>query len=182
MEEHLITIEYVKALKHPTDGFLCELSNNTYNINFLSFKVRNVDNNKIIFEVKENTDNTVVELCDDQRTLKFHLDSEFLDIKTIGANLTFSVGVSPVRNFLMIERHYFKNELIKSYEFKFNFCMPNSINNWETIYDLPELDDEKKEEMIKTPWGTKSDTFYFVDDKLIMHNKASYNYSNLINH
>lgn len=30
--------------------------------------------------------------------------------------------------------------------------------------------------MIANPYETQSDSFYFVDDKLIMHNKASYKY------
>ena len=30
--------------------------------------------------------------------------------------------------------------------------------------------------MIDNPWLTKSDSFYFVEDKLVMHNKALYNY------
>ena len=32
-------------------------------------------------------------------------------------------------------------------------------------------------EMIETPFETKSDSFYFVDGSLIMHNKASYKVS-----
>ena len=32
------------------------------------------------------------------------------------------------------------------------------------------------QEMIDAPFETKSDSFYFVDDKLIMHNKAEYAY------
>ena len=30
--------------------------------------------------------------------------------------------------------------------------------------------------MILNPWETKSDSFYFVGDELVMHNKAEYNY------
>jgi len=30
--------------------------------------------------------------------------------------------------------------------------------------------------MIDNPFETKSDSFYFVDNKLIMHNKADYAY------
>ena len=30
--------------------------------------------------------------------------------------------------------------------------------------------------MIENPYETKSDSFYFVGDKLIMHNKAEYAY------
>ena len=77
----------------------------------------------------------------------------------------------------MIERHYFKGQLIKTFEFKFDFCIPNSTNTWETIYIIPELDAALKQEMIDAPWETKSDSFYFVENKLIMHHKALYNYS-----
>lgn len=32
------------------------------------------------------------------------------------------------------------------------------------------------EKMIAHPYATKSDSFYFVDGKLVMHNKADYAY------
>lgn len=31
-------------------------------------------------------------------------------------------------------------------------------------------------EMIQHPYETQSDSFYFVDNKLVMHNKADYSY------
>ena len=31
--------------------------------------------------------------------------------------------------------------------------------------------------MIKDPFGTKSDSFYFVDNQLVMHTKAEYDFS-----
>ena len=31
--------------------------------------------------------------------------------------------------------------------------------------------------MIDNPFETKSDSFYFVGDQLVMHNKAEYDYS-----
>ena len=34
-------------------------------------------------------------------------------------------------------------------------------------------------EMIENPYQTRSDSFYFVDDVLVMHNKASYKVPNL---
>lgn len=33
------------------------------------------------------------------------------------------------------------------------------------------------QEMIEHPFETKSDSFYFVDNKLVMHNKADYAYN-----
>lgn len=32
-------------------------------------------------------------------------------------------------------------------------------------------------EMIGSPFETRSDSFYFVDDELVMHNKADYAYN-----
>jgi hypothetical protein len=55
--------------------------------------------------------------------------------------LTFSVGPKPVKNFTIIERHYFKEHLLRSYEFSFPFCIPNSTNTWEHIYTIPEIDE-----------------------------------------
>lgn len=63
------------------------------------------------------------------RTIKYHFGPFFFDLKTIGTTLTFKVGSKPVKKFKMIERHYFKGELIKSYEFNAPFCMPNSVND-----------------------------------------------------
>ena len=77
----------------------------------------------------------------------------------------------------MIERHYFRDQLIKSVDKLFNFCIPGSTNKWDVLYDLPLLDDSLIEEMIQNPYETKSDSFYFVDNELIMHNKASYKYT-----
>ena len=76
----------------------------------------------------------------------------------------------------MIERHYFRDQLVKSFDFSFGFCIPSSTNTWDVVYSMPPLSDELISEMIDHPWETKSDTFYFVEDRIIMHNKASYMY------
>ena len=56
--------------------------------------------------------------------------------------LVFSVGPQEVRDFRMIERHYFGNQLIKSYDFTFGFCIPGSTNTWEAVYAMPPLDSD----------------------------------------
>ena len=93
--------------------------------------------------------------------------------------MEFSIGENPVPNLLMIERHYFRGKCIKSFEFKFGFCMPNTTNTLEMIYDLPQLSPQEMHDMISSPWETKSDTFFFVEDKLVIHNRAEYNYAPL---
>ena len=181
----IVSIEKVRGLQGYTDKFLCKLSENIFDIKFVNFRVRDLDSGFVLFEVKdESTEDEqpskeeLDNIDDNLRIIKYHLGPDFLDLKNIGTMLKFSVGSKPVKDFLLIERHYFKNKLVKSFEFKFDFCMPNSINEWETIYEIPELEPELKQEMIDFPWETKSDSFYFVDGKLILHNKAIYNYSN----
>ena len=61
------------------------------------------------------------------RMIRYHLDPDFLDLKNLDSSLSFSVGDIPVKDFLMIKRHYFNEILIKSFEFKFDFCIPNSV-------------------------------------------------------
>lgn len=111
------------------------------------------------------------------RTVKYRFGPDFFRLKNIGTTLEFTIGPEPVPNFRMIERHYFRDQLIKSFDFKFGFCIPNSRNSWESLYPLPEFDEELKKEMIAAPWETKSDSFYFVNEELVMHNRAEYDFS-----
>ena len=53
------------------------------------------------------------------------------------------MGDKPVENFRMIERHYFKDKLLKSFDFNFGFCMPNSKNTCEHIYEFPRLTEKE---------------------------------------
>jgi hypothetical protein len=91
----------------------------------------------------------------------------------------FSIGPKPINNMEMIERHYFRGRCIREFSFKFGFVIPNSTNSWEFIYDLPNLSDEEKDQITQAPWEVKSDSFYFANGVLMLHNRCEYNYSNL---
>ncbi len=177
----IITPEYVRNLSGYTENFLCGVTENIYNIRFIKFRVRDLESETVLFEVEEDkseeTDKQNSQQTDENRLIRYHLGPDFLDLRNLGTQLTFTVGDKAVKNLLMIERHYFKEKLLKNFEFSFDFCIPNSTNDWETLYTLPVLDDSLKEEMIRSPWETRSDSFYFVDNKLVMHHKAIYNYS-----
>ena len=93
--------------------------------------------------------------------------------------MNFSIGKTAVTNLEMIERHYFRGKVIRDYGFKFGFVIPNSTNSWEFVYDLPELSDEEMLEIQSAPWEVKSDSFFFANGRLIIHNRAEYNYAPL---
>ncbi|KAI9208042.1 delta subunit of GMP phosphodiesterase [Polychytrium aggregatum] len=115
--------------------------------------------------------------CGDEiRMVHYKFDRDFLKAKRIGTRLTFAVGPQELKGFRMIERHYFRGKLIKSFDFDFGFGIPNSVNTWENIYEVPSLDARTIQEMMKCPNETISDSFYFVDGNLIMQNKAYFSY------
>jgi len=50
------------------------------------------------------------------------------------------VGDKAINKFRMIEKHYFRDRLLKCFDFEFGFCIPNSKNTVEHIYEFPHLD------------------------------------------
>ena len=163
---------------------MCPLSANTYGIEFLSFNIADYESKKIIFAVgRDNPAPLDVSVDfgsgvgeDMYRKIRYNFSEDVLRLPYIETSLTFSVGQREVKSFRMIERHYFRDQLIKSFDFQFGFCIPGSVNTWDAVYSLPALSEQLIAEMIANPYETKSDSFYFVDNKLIMHNKASYKY------
>ncbi|XP_068766173.1 protein unc-119 homolog A isoform X2 [Struthio camelus] len=111
------------------------------------------------------------------RFVRYQFTPAFLRLRQVGATVEFTVGDKPINNFRMIERHYFRDQLLKSFDFEFGFCIPSSKNTCEHIYEFPQLSEDLIREMILHPYETQSDSFYFVDNKLVMHNKADYSYS-----
>mmetsp|Transcript_40595 Transcript_40595/g.61335 ORF Transcript_40595/g.61335 Transcript_40595/m.61335 type:complete len:184 (+) Transcript_40595:67-618(+) len=177
-----VTPEYVNMLAAPTEGFLCPFSANVYKIDFTAFKIRALDETQeyTLFEVRKEPGEQLVlsdDVDDAERTIRYHFGPSFLEWPTIGTTLEFTNGEYPLHNFRMIERHYFRDILIRSYDFSMPFVIPNTTNTWEVIYSMPELDPAVREGIINCPWETRSDSFYFVNDQLVMHNKAEYNYS-----
>ncbi|RNF27084.1 GMP-PDE, delta subunit family protein [Trypanosoma conorhini] len=182
-----VTPEQVLQFSSPTSDFLCPLTANTYNIEFYRFTIRDMETGEVVFEVErepedypppETLANLPPEVQQLMRTVTYKFPPSLLRRKTIGAKLVFGVnGDIPVPNFRMIERHYFRNTLIKSFDFTFGFCIPHSTNTWEAIYDVPALSEEWVQAIIASPNETVSDSFYFVDNKLMMHNKAYYAYN-----
>jgi len=178
-----ITPEEVCKFKKPTDGFLCRLSDNKFGIDFLAFTIKDYDTQRKIFHVdRESSMESLagVDLAtldeDSLRKIDYKFESDVLSLPRIVTRLKFSVGDNIVQDFRMIERHYFKGRLIKSFDFTFPFCIPKSTNTWTSEYELPPMDAALVDEIVKAPNQTQSDSFYFVEGKLIMHNKARYTY------
>lgn len=123
--------------------------------------------------------------------MRYNLKREILKLKTIGATIQFNNGEKPISKFTLLERHFYKNHLLKSFVFDFGFLIPDSENCAEQIYEVslanhnfwtavnfkvPKIDKKLMAEIMENPYSTKSDSFYFVDGTLVMHHRADYAY------
>ncbi|KAI5642598.1 GMP-PDE, delta subunit domain-containing protein [Phthorimaea operculella] len=181
-----ITPDEVLRLDRITDTYLCSPEANVYDIDFTRFKIRDLESGTVLFEIAKpptdfGVDNEGGEDAPEEpldpnagRFVRYQFTPQFLKLKTVGATVEFTVGARPVNQFRMIEKHFFRDTLLKTFDFEFGFCIPFSRNTCEHIYEFPQLPPNLVEEMIAAPFETCSDSFYFVDEHLVMHNKADY--------
>nr|XP_025974979.1 protein unc-119 homolog B [Dromaius novaehollandiae] len=178
--------EHVLGLCRVTENYLCKPEDNIYNIDFTRFKIRDLETGTVLFEIAkpsaseqddEDEDDSSELDASAGRFVRYQFTPAFLRLRTVGATVEFTVGEKPVSNFRMIERHYFRDRLLKNFDFDFGFCIPSSRNTCEHIYEFPQLSEDLIRLMVENPYETRSDSFYFVDNKLIMHNKADYAYN-----
>ncbi|XP_071778333.1 protein unc-119 homolog B isoform X1 [Centroberyx gerrardi] len=180
-----ITPDQVLGLRAVTEDYLCKPEDNIYNVDFTRFKIRDLETGTVLFEIakppscgpadhEEESGNADTSAG---RFVRYQFTPAFLKLRTVGATVEFTVGDRPINSFRMIERHYFQGRLLKNFDFDFGFCIPNSRNTCEHIYEFPQLPEDLIRQMVEHPYETRSDSFYFVDNKLIMHNKADYAYN-----
>ncbi|CAO2629196.1 Protein unc-119 homolog B [Lemmus lemmus] len=172
--------EHVLRLNRVTENYLCKPEDNVYSIDFTRFKIRDLETGTVLFEIAKPCSSEEESVDVDisvGRFVRYQFTPAFLRLRTVGATVEFTVGDRPVSNFRMIERHYFRERLLKNFDFDFGFCIPSSRNTCEHIYEFPQLSEDVIRLMIENPYETRSDSFYFVDNKLIMHNKADYAYN-----
>lgn len=185
LKKATINPEEVLRLNKITEHYLCSPEANIYGIDFTRFKLRDMDSGAVLFEVakppppEDSESDTELDDVDPHagRFVRYQFTPQFLKLKTVGATVEFVVGEKPVNKFRMIERHFFRDKLLKSFDFEFGFCIPHSRNTVEHIYEFPTLTPDEVEDMVSHPFETRSDSFYFVEDQLIMHNKADYAYN-----
>ena len=68
--------------------------------------------------------------------MRYNLKREILKLKTIGATIQFNNGGKPISKFTLLERHFYKHHLLKSFVFDFGFLIPDSENSAEQIYEV----------------------------------------------
>ena len=185
-----ITQDYVKSLKSFTDSFLCELDENIYNFGFTKFVLKSIDSclnikEKVLFDLKIDSFNIneeiikrskeIKDIYKNPRMIRYHLTKDVLDNDM---KLTLSYKNESKYGFFlkMIENHYYDNKLIEQICQDFGFCMPYSENERDIIYKK-NSQGFKNISKISGSFEIKTDTFFFANDKLIIHNKTLFYFS-----
>ena len=114
-DKDYFTIETAREMQTPADRFIWEPSDNIYNIKFMRFRIRDMDSGETIAEIQHPEDDDFDEslLSEEDRIIRYTFGPAFLDLKTIGTMLDFKIGEDPVKNLVLIERHYFKDKLVE---------------------------------------------------------------------
>ncbi|XP_053503226.1 protein unc-119 homolog A isoform X1 [Ictalurus furcatus] len=164
LKKPVITPEDVLGLQRITDNYLCSPEDNVHKIEFTRFKIRDMETGTVLFEI---TKPPALESAEDGRKdldpnagrfVRYQFTPAFLRLRQVGATVEFTVGDIPINNFRMIERHYFRGRLLKSFDFEFGFCIPSSKNTCEHIYEFPPL----SEELSKCPFTCSSNFFILI--------------------
>ena len=174
-----ISINTVMNMTEPSTDFFVGLSDNIYGIRFKGFKLRDVETGEVFHSFIAEDIYELDYFADHE--LSYIFPNQILRAKNLGSNLTLVVGDNLVKDLTLIERHYIDDQLQANYKFEFPLFMPNSENNVEFIYPVPPLTKESQERLEKgEDISARSDTFIFVEGKLVIHRRATYVYSSAV--
>jgi len=174
-----IDINTVMNMTEPSSEFFVELSDNIYGIRFKGFKLRNYESGEIFHSFVASNIYELDYFAENE--LSYIFPVQILKAKNLGSNLTLVVGDNLVKDLTLIERHYINDKLQANYKFEFPLFMPNSENNVEFMYPVPPLSKESQDMLDQgEDILAKSDTFIFVEGKLVIHRRAHYIYTSSV--
>ena len=171
------TEQQALQLEKPLDKFLVKLEDNTFGVKFNGFRLKDKQTDKVYHEYYPKDEYELDYFAD--HLLDYPFPNDILKgQKQLGTKLNIAiVGDKPVKNLVLLERHYIGGKLAANFRFPFAMFPPKSKNEVEFIYSIPKLSDEVEEKLKKgEDIHGASDTFVFVEGKLIIHRRAQYTY------
>ena len=170
------TEEQALKMEKPSDKFLLKLEDNIYGVRFNGFKLRDIETDKIYHEYYPKDPFELDYFAD--HMLDYPFPNDILKgQKHLGTSLKLVVGDNLVKNLVLLERHYIGGKLAANFRFQFPMFIPKSENSVEFIYDVPKLSPEVENQLKNgEDVHAASDTFVFVEGRLIVHRRAKYTY------
>ena len=171
------TEEQALKMDKPCDKFLVKLEDNTFGVKFNGFRLRDMEKEDKIYHEYYPKDEYELDYFADHM-LNYPFPNDILKgQKHLGSTLKLVVGDKLVKNLVLLERHYIGGKLAANFRFSFPIFIPKSENKVEFIYEIPKLSPEVEEKLEKgEDVHAESDTFVFVEGKLIIHRRAKYTY------
>ena len=133
------TIDDARALRQPTERILCTLADNKY-IRFGEYSVCDFDSRTQLLHVSADENKQMDDfarsmedngsLTMDMRVLKHSFPRTFFQLRNLELNLQFTNvnDNKPLADLTLIEKHFFRGQVLSEFEFNFPFCVPNSTN------------------------------------------------------
>ena len=170
------TEEQALKMDKAADHFLVKLEDNIYGVRFNGFKLRDIKTDKVYHEYYPANPYELDYFAD--HILDYPFPNDILKgQKHLGTSLKLVVGDKLVKDLVLLERHYIGGKLAANFRFTFPAFIPKSENAVEFIYEIPKLSPEVKKKKEKgEDVFAESDTFIFVEGKLIIHRRAKYTY------
>ena len=172
------TEEQALKLEKPLDKFLVKLEDNTYGVKFNGFRLKNMEEPYKVYHEYYPKDEYELDYFADHM-LDYPFPNDIIKgQKQLSTKLNLVVvGDKVVKNLVLLERHYIEGHIAANFRFVFPLFPPKSKNEVEFIYKIPKLSDEI-ENKLKNGEDVHgaSDTFIFVEGKLIIHRRAKYTY------
>ena len=172
-----LTEEEALKMEKPLDHFLVKLEDNIYGVKFNGFRLKDAESGKVFHEYYPKDEYELDYFAD--HMLDYPFPNDILKgQKHLGTKLNIVIVEDKVvKNLVLLERHYIEGKLAANFRFPFKLLPPKSKNEVEFIYVIPKLSDEIEEKLKKgEDIHGASDTFVFVDGKLIIHRRAKYTY------
>ena len=66
----------------------------------------------------------------------------------------------------MIERHFLRGQLIRTFDVILGYCIADSVNSHQVVYDLPKLEGRVLVDVTRHPVAI--DSFFFDGDQLVI--------------
>ena len=170
------TEEQALKMDKALDHFLIKLEDNIYGVRFNGFKLRDIQTDKVYHEYYPADPYELDYFADHMLDYPFPNDI-IKRQKHLGTTLNLVVGDKFVKNLVLLERHYIGGKLAGNFRFAFPAFIPKSENKVEFIYEIPKLSPEVEAKIEKgEDVHAESDTFVFVEGKLVVHRRAKYTY------
>ena len=132
------TEEQALKMEKAADHFLVKLEDNIFGVRFNGFKLRDIKTGRVFHEYYPADPYELDYFAD--HMLDYPFPNEILKgQKHLGTSLNLVVGDKPVKNLVLLERHYIGGKLAANFRFPFPLFIPKYENKSDFLEVLKDI-------------------------------------------